>query len=119
MWWMTSPPDDTATTWRELVDQLRPEQIAELDGWERGGYEAAALLFTARVWTAENVSDTRGFTTVASRFGRTAIYVSGRQFDDGRCERWITLRADETDRLSAERARELAALLTRAADEIE
>jgi hypothetical protein len=29
------------------------------------------------------------------------------------------LRADETDRLSADRARELAALLARAADEIE
>jgi hypothetical protein len=118
---MTIPPDDTATTWRELADQLRPEQIAELDGWERGGYEAATLLFTARVWTAENVTDTwpREFTTVASRFGGTTIYVNGRQFDDGRCERWITLRTDETDRLSPAKARELAALLARAADEIE
>jgi hypothetical protein len=116
---MTTPPDDTATSWRELADQLRPEQITELDGWERGGYAAAALLFTARVWTAENVTDTRELTTGAGRFGGTAIYVNRRQFDDGRCERWITLRADETDRLSAGKARELAALLTRAADEIE
>jgi hypothetical protein len=118
---MIIPPDDTATTWRELADQLRPEQIAELDGWERGGYEATALLFTARVWTAENVTDTRSreFTTVACRFGGMAIHVNGRQFDDGRCERWITLRADETDKLSPAKARELAALLARAADEIE
>src|SRR5262245_43435146 len=118
---MTIPPDDTATTWRELTDQLRPEQIAELDGWEGGGYEAATLLFTARVWAAENLPDMwpREFTTVASRFGGMAIYVNGRQFDDGRCERWITLRADETHRLNAAQARELAALLARAADEIE
>ena len=118
---MTIPPDDTATTWRELADQLRPEQIAELDGWERGGYETATLLFTARVWTAENMTDTwsRKFTTAASHFGGAAIYVNGRQLDDGRCERWITLRADGADRLSPAKARELAALLARAADEIE
>jgi hypothetical protein len=84
---MSTPPDDTETTWRELADQLRPEQIAELDGWERGGHAAAALLFTARVWAAENVTDTVEFTTVERRFGGTAIYVNGRQFDDGRCER--------------------------------
>jgi hypothetical protein len=116
---MGTPPDDTETTWRELADQLRPEQIAELDGWEVGGHAAAALLFTARVWAAENVPGTVEFTTVERRFGGTAIYVNGRQFDDGRCERWITLRADGTDRLSPGRARELAALLARAADEIE
>jgi hypothetical protein len=116
---MTTQPDDTATTWRELSDQLRPEQIAELDGWERGGYAAAALLFTARVWTGENATGTREFTTVAHGFGGTTIYVNSRQLDDGRCERWITLKVDETDRLSADRARELAALLARAADEIE
>lgn len=116
---MTDRVDDTATSWRELANQLRPEQITELDGWERGGYAAAALLFTARVWTAENVTETREFTTGAGRFGGTSIYINRRQFDDGRCERWITLRADHTDRLSARRARELSALLARAADEIE
>jgi hypothetical protein len=116
---MGAPPDDTKTTWRELAERLLPEQIAELDGWERGGYPAAALLFTARVWTTENVTDTVEFTNVESRVGGTAIYVNRRQFDDGRCERWITLRAGETDRLSADRAREVAALLARAADEIE
>jgi hypothetical protein len=116
---MSAPFDDTETTWRELAERLLPEQIAELDGWERGGYPAAALLFTARVWTAETVTDTVEFTDVERRFGGTAIYVNRRQFDDGRCERWITLRADETDRLSPGRARELAALLARAADEIE
>src|SRR5689334_15906692 len=116
MSYMTTRPDDAATTWRELVDQLRPEQIAELDGWERGGYAAAALLFTARVWTAENATGAREITTVASRFGSTAIYVNERQFDDGRCERSITLRTDGTDRLSAASTRELAALLARAAD---
>jgi hypothetical protein len=116
---MTTRPDNAASTWRALADQLRPEQIAELDGWERGGYEAAALLFTAQVWTAENVTSARELTSVASRFGGTAIYVNDRQFDDGRSERWITLRADGADRLSAAGARELAALLARAADEIE
>ena len=65
------------------------------------------------------MTDTVEFTTVERRFGGTAIYVNGRQFDDGRCERWIALRADGTDRLSPESARELAALLARAADEIE
>jgi hypothetical protein len=92
-----------------------------LDGWERGGYEAARLLFTAQVWAAENMTDTRSreFTSIASHFGGMAICINGRQFDDGRCERWITLRADETHRLNAAKARELAALLARAADDIE
>ncbi len=143
---MTIPHDGTATTWRELADQLRPEQIAELDGWECGGYEAAKLLFTARVWAGENVADTvmfshvaappdaaellcwcrdndgaysRDFTTAPRRFGETMIYVNGRQLSDGRCVRWITLWANEADHLSPAQAREFAAMLVRVADEID
>jgi hypothetical protein len=34
---MTTTHDDNATTWRELADQLTPEQIAELEYCEREG----------------------------------------------------------------------------------
>ena len=55
---------DSATTWRELADQLRPEQIANRTA-ERGGYAAASVLFTARVWAAENMSDAAMFGHIA------------------------------------------------------
>lgn len=32
---MTSTPDNTARTWRDLADQLTPEQVAELEYCER------------------------------------------------------------------------------------
>lgn len=32
---MTTTPDNTATTWRDLADQLTPEQIAQVEDFER------------------------------------------------------------------------------------
>jgi hypothetical protein len=139
---------DSATTWRELADQLRPEQIAELDGWERGGYAAASVLFTARVWAAENMSDAAMFGHIAPppdaakcygwqpgdgelwsrawegpqhRVAAVTFYVSGRQFGDGNCERGeIIVEVTGTPRaLTPAQARELADDLLAAAGEID
>lgn len=32
---MTTTPDNTATTWRDLADQLTPEQVAQVEDFER------------------------------------------------------------------------------------
>src|ERR1700738_2678126 len=34
-WTMTTTPDNTATTWRDLADQLTPEQVARYERFER------------------------------------------------------------------------------------
>lgn len=31
---MTTTPDGAATTWRDLADQLTPDQVAKLEGYE-------------------------------------------------------------------------------------
>jgi hypothetical protein len=46
-------------------------------------------------------------------------YVTGRQFDDGRCERWIALSASDLEKLTPAQARELATALREAADEVD
>jgi hypothetical protein len=75
---MTTTHDDNATSWRELADQLTPEQIAELEELE-GGYRhdarlpepwwstaprssteiATAMLGCARGHAADNLNDAR------------------------------------------------------------
>lgn len=67
---MTTTPDNTATTWRDLADQLTPEQIAYIEHWESRPAEPpkadgsprsveqqrTALLFSARQFAAANTA---------------------------------------------------------------
>jgi hypothetical protein len=45
---MNTTPDDNATTWRDLSDQLTPEQIAELEYCERGAASDHATAWSQR-----------------------------------------------------------------------
>ena len=38
----------TTTTWRDIADQLTPEQVGELENWEALGDEPSTLLLFAR-----------------------------------------------------------------------
>ena len=63
---MTTTHDDNATTWRDLADQLTPEQIAGLEGCERrfntdgvadDPRAQASLLGFARQYAEHNLVD--------------------------------------------------------------
>ncbi|HTX94571.1 MAG TPA: hypothetical protein VME67_06825 [Mycobacterium sp.] len=133
--------DDTAQTWRDVADQLTAAQIAQLERLEHD--EPQTLLTMAREWAAKNVSAEMRFDDVAppagavrtfgwqldsnwfrdfegttrGRHARVQIY--GRQQEDGSTRRWIAVRARHLDALDAAAARELAAALAEAADELE
>lgn len=138
--------DDTVTTWRDMADQLTAEQRAILSALERAGDRPDTLLFTARELAAENLASVVMFSDVAPppdaarlfgwqqdhgagwfrefagttrRVGRIALHVAGRQFRDGRCERWLVLSAKDFDELTPAQARDLATALCEAADEAE
>jgi hypothetical protein len=49
--------DDTASSWRDLADQLRPDEIMRLDQQERSGETEAWLLGAARALARENLAD--------------------------------------------------------------
>jgi hypothetical protein len=134
--------DDTAQTWRDVTDQLTAAQIAQLERLERD--EPQTLLDMARQWAAENISTAMPFDEVAppagatrtfewqldsnwyrdfegtTRRGRHArVQIFGRQQADGSTRRWITVHTRHLDALDAAAARELAAALTDAAEELE
>ncbi|WP_156673178.1 MULTISPECIES: hypothetical protein [unclassified Mycobacterium] len=134
--------DDTAQTWRDVADQLTAAQIAQLERLERD--EPQTLLDMARQWAAKNVSAGMPFDTIAPpdgavrtfdwqldrnwfrdfegttrRGGRARVQIYGRQQVDGSTRRWIAVHARHLDALDGIAARELAAALTDAADEIE
>jgi len=134
-------------TWRDVVDQLAPEQAARFELSERSGDDPATLLATAREIAADNVTAgvvvlsggiavppdavrTYGWQTYGGRtwrefdgstrcVGEATIRVVGRQFGDGTCERWISLSATYDEEFQAAQARELAAALQAIADETE
>jgi hypothetical protein len=135
-------PDDTAETWREVADQLTAAQIAQLDRLERD--EPQTLLEMARQWAVENMTAAVPFDHVAEpagavrtfdwqldsswfrdfegtthRSGQARVQICGRQEADGSTRRWIAVRARHLDGLQPAAARELAAALADAADEIE
>jgi hypothetical protein len=135
-------PDDTAQTWRDLADQLTPAQIAQLERLEHD--EPKVLLEMARQWAAEKMTDAvpcddvappagavrtfawqrdgnwfRDFEGTTRGGGQARVHICGRQQADGSLRRWITVRARYLDALDASAARELAAALTDAADELE
>ncbi|OCB34469.1 hypothetical protein A5676_02295 [Mycobacterium malmoense] len=134
--------DDTAQTWRDVADQLTAAQIAQLERIEHD--EPQTLLDMARQWAAKNVSAGMPFDAVAPpdgavrtfdwqldrnwfrdfegtsrRGGRARVQIYGRQQVDGSTRRWIAVHARHLDALDGVAARELAAALTDAADEIE
>ena len=140
---MTSP-DDAAVSWREVADQLTPEQSARFELLERSGDDPATLLSMARELATDNRTGvvvlsgeiaspgdavhTYGWQTYGGRtwrefdgsrrhVGSAVIRVSGRQFSDGSCERWISLSATHDEEFQAAQARELAAVLQAIADE--
>jgi hypothetical protein len=109
--------DDTASGWRDLADQLRPDEIMRLDEQERSGETEAWLLGPARALARENLADVmfghvvdppdaetlfgwqtgddgvsfREFKGEASCIGGMALLTTGRQYSDGHCGRRITL----------------------------
>jgi hypothetical protein len=98
----------TTTTWRDVADQLTPEQVGELESWEASGDEPSALLLFAREYASGN--KTRVFVSVERRIGGVRLRVCGRQQPDGSTERWVELSARDV-RLSDEQLHELCAAL--------
>jgi hypothetical protein len=59
---MTTTHDDNATTWRELADQLTPEQIRRFDRQESAAMRMFQQKPQPRGWVPESAEDiTRGF----------------------------------------------------------
>lgn len=135
--------DDIANTWRDIADQLTPEQIGKLEK-DEANFEPGQLLWRARTSASNNMADAvmfghiatppgaarcyhwdteeghRDFEGVTAEIGRAYLTVEGRQYADGRCERTIMLiRDDRHGGLSSAQARELAAALLNAADELD
>jgi hypothetical protein len=136
--------NDDAATWRELADQLTPEQVAEVEYCERfdipPGLATAehllnharsliglnlAALFCADVpppahaaavlaWERADGGFSRSYTVWRRQCGQVAVEVYGVQFDDGRIE--LHVLADQGgETMTAREARALAAALLDAA----
>ena len=98
----------TTTTWRDIADQLIPEQVGELESWEASGDEPSTLLLFAREYALWN--KTRAFVSVDRRIGGVRLRVCGRQLPDDSTERWVELSARNV-RLSDAQVNELCAAL--------
>jgi hypothetical protein len=98
----------TTTTWRDIADQLTPQQVGELERWEALGEEPSALLLFAREYAVGN--KTRVFVSVELRIGDVRLRVCEREQPDGSAERWVELSARDV-RLSDEQIHNLRAAL--------
>lgn len=82
---MTSAPDNTAKTWRDLADQLSPEQIVWLEGFERDNPDTAetgaSMLDLTREWAAANLAAVAVFGGVP--MPADAVKVSLPSLDEG------------------------------------
>ncbi|MHC9294172.1 hypothetical protein ACRCUN_17045 [Mycobacterium sp. LTG2003] len=149
---MTTIPDDTAAGWRDLADQLTPEQIARLERVEHlelpasDGGRAWLLLDQAREHARGNLADAARFGHVARPIGAAYVWhweqdersqwfrqfdgtrrvaggfsvsIDGRQYPDGSVFRTIAVQGDEREEFDLAGARQFAAELIAAADEIE
>lgn len=139
---MPRKPDDDVASWHGLRDQLTPQQIAKLTEAERAGTDAANLLDLARHYAGQHPGDTwhvdvaapfgaaycghwdqdtdgrwsRGFDGTTRLSGGTAVVIRGLQDADGTVERHVSIGAAK---LTTWQARQLAAALINAADEID
>lgn len=136
--------DDNASTWRDIADQLTPDQRAELEQYEHAGDEPSTLVFFARDYAAQNMADAvmfgdveppvdavhvhgwqsdsdevwfREFECATRTIAHTELRVVGRQFADGRCEGAVLVIADDSETLTPALARALATALCDAAVE--
>jgi hypothetical protein len=146
---MTTNMDDTATSWRDLADQLTRQQISKLEAQEHGGAPeivsdvAGWLLYLARNYASENLTGavmfpdvrpppgvtvygwdledcTRDFEGATTTIAGADLVIEGRQYADGHCERSIMLiRSDNHGGMSSAQARQLAAALLDTADEFD
>jgi hypothetical protein len=134
---------DSTRTWRDLADLLTPEQIAELQYCERyqipPGIADADHRNCAQMMGCHNFvqrlcadiaapADAGGEISEWEEWGagygrmytvssRGEVEIFGVQFDDGRIERNILCRADDT--MTAAQARQLAQTLVEAANELD
>jgi integrase len=155
---MSTTPDDDATSWRDLVDQLTPEQVAELEYREAADLEYCerqgippevvvslqAQLNRARSMAHHNLIQTlcadiasppvavgpvhdwqawegggygRLYVEWTRSVGDMSAEIIGIQHDDGRIDRSICAEGPES--ATPAQARQLAALLVEAADELD
>lgn len=154
---MTTTPDNTATTWRDLADALTAEQVAYIADWEQhpelpprtdGSVKTAeqhqeTLLYVAREFLGSNAAGvmlagvepppddgyhypwqddgdgtwTRFFVGTTRELGDVRVVISGIQSADGSIDRSIT--TDASEDMGGTEARQLAALLLEAADELD
>lgn len=149
---MTMTPGGNATSWRDLVDQLTPQQVAELEYCEReqvppGVFSPQTQLNCARAMARHNIiqalcadiqvpadaaSDVfeweewedgghaRMYTCSVRTAGKVSVEIAGIQHDDGRVDRFILAQdANRDGSMTAAQAREFAALLVDAAEELD
>jgi hypothetical protein len=115
---MTTHHDNAATTWRDLADQLTPEQVEKLAAIERhsdmpADEMTATLLNGAREWATCNVVDHVAFGDVEPPPDATHCYLE--EMHPGAWARCF----DGTEHYDAATARRIAAAIIEAADEIE
>lgn len=145
---MTTTHDDNAKTWRDLADQLTPEQIAELEYCEREGTPPGiadpgnhlnharklAELNIARAMFADIAPppdaggdiddwmdwDDEVYQRMFTSWTHAAgdVSIVGWQFSDGRVEREILDRGGD-EPMTAAQARVRAAALIAAADQLD
>ncbi len=140
-------PDDNATTWRDLADELTGQERAALDEFEAHGVPAQALLGLARNDIEGRLAD-QAYCDVAAPADATSVGrweknldegggwsrallwrefrdrevcvdIDGRQHCDGTVERAISVYADDSLTLTSAGARRFAALLIEGADELD
>jgi integrase len=145
---MTTMRDDNASTWRDLTDQLTPKQIAELEYCEReqippgmaaprhhlnharkmAELNLAQAMFADIAVPPDAVDDVDDWTDyddghyqrMFTSWTHPTLDVSvvGLQFSDGRVERYI-LCGTNTEELTAEESRQVAAALIEAAAQLD
>jgi len=154
---MPAMHDDNAATWRDLAEQLTPEQIEKLTVSETqsplpDAEKADLLLDLAREWGQRNLDDHLMFCQIGRPAGATAVFhcgertdgrgwsreftgatrrvagvsltIEGTQFADGGIERQLYVVVDDLPdsvggALNADGARQLAAALIEAANELD
>lgn len=138
----------TTTTWRDIADQLTPEQIAEMEEWEsQHPDEQKGLLLEARDYAEDNLRgmvmfphitpppDAQGtlgcWTEQSGQWSREfdgtgrdplrefEVSIAGRQYCDGTTERYAKVYGSEKQRFTSGDLRVAAAVLIAAADELD